>query len=148
MPALALLAHWHPTRETPARTVLAVGGVSLALTLLAALTGNGFGAMVDYMTPVYWLFIAGGMAASIRLRLRHPDVDRPLKTPLFPLFPASFLLLSFYMLWSAFQHLGWGAVFGAVILGAGFVLDALLRAKPVSYTHLPHHPTQHLRRGH
>jgi amino acid transporter len=83
-PALNLLAHWHPTRGTPTRATAAVGGVSLLLTLLSALTGNGFGAMVDYMTPVYWLFIALGMAASIRLRLVHPDAQRPVKTPLVP----------------------------------------------------------------
>jgi amino acid transporter len=128
-PALNLLAHWHPTRGTPTRATAAVGGVSLLLTLLSALTGNGFGAMVDYMTPVYWLFIALGMAASIRLRLVHPDAQRPVKTPLFPLFPLLFLAIALYMLYASFAHLGRGALFGAGVLAAGAVLDEVARRR-------------------
>jgi len=123
-PALAALAHWHPSRQTPTRAVLAVGGVSLLLTLVSAMTGNGFSTMVDYMTPVYWLFIGLGMAAAIRLRLIHPTRDRPIKTPL--LFPALFLALAAYMLYASFAHLGWGAGFGALVLGLGALLGECL----------------------
>jgi len=129
MPALAVLAHWHPTRGTPTRAVLLVGGFSLLLTLLSALTGSGFNAMVDYMTPVYWLFIGLGMAAAIRLRLIHPEQERPIRTPLFPLFPASFVLLAVYMIYSSFAHLGLGALLGAGVLAAGAGLEAALRRR-------------------
>lgn len=129
IPALALFADWHPTRATPTRAVLLVGGFSLLLTLLSALTGSGFNAMVDYMTPVYWLFVGLGMAAAIRLRLTHPDQARPIRTPLFPLFPASFIALSVYMIYSSFAHLGLGALLGAVVLAAGAVLETVLRRR-------------------
>lgn len=132
-PSLGSLAHWHPTRGTPTRAALAVGGVSLVLTLLSALTGSGFNAMVDYMTPVYWLFIGMGMAAAIRLRLVHPDWPRPVKTPLFPLFPALFLMLAAYMLYASFGQLGMGAVFGAGVLALGAATDALLRRMRRAY---------------
>ena len=132
-PGLGRLAHWHPTRGTPTRAALAVGGVSLLLTLLSALTGSGFNAMVDYMTPVYWLFIGMGMAAAIRLRIIHPDLPRPVKTPLFPLFPALFLLLAAYMLYASFGQLGMGAVFGAGVLVPGAGLDFLLRRRAQAY---------------
>lgn len=129
IPALAALAHWHPIRGTPTRTVLLVGGFSLALTLVSALTGSGFNAMVDYMTPVYWLFVGLSMAAAIRLRLTHPLQQRPIKTPLFPLFPASFMVLAGYMLYSSFAHLGIGTAFGMAVLAAGAVLERALRRR-------------------
>jgi amino acid transporter len=132
-PGLGRLAHWHPTRGTPTRAALAVGGVSLLLTLLSALTGSGFNAMVDYMTPVYWLFIGMGMAAAIRLRIIHPDLPRPVKTPLFPLFPVLFLMLAAYMLYASFVQLGLGAVFGALVLAMGAGLDFLLRRRAHAY---------------
>lgn len=132
-PGLGHLAHWHPTRGTPTRAALAVGGVSLLLTLLSALTGSGFNAMVDYMTPVYWLFIGMGMAAAIRLRIIHPDLPRPVKTPLFPLFPVLFLMLAAYMLYASFVQLGMGAVFGALVLMLGAGLDFLLRRRAHAY---------------
>jgi amino acid transporter len=65
-PALAALGNWHDRRGTPARATLAVGGFSLLLTAVSGLSQSGFGAMVDYMTPVYWLFVILGMAALIR----------------------------------------------------------------------------------
>ncbi|WDF71711.1 APC family permease [Novosphingobium sp. KACC 22771] len=132
-PGLGALAHWHPTRGAPTRAALAVGGVSLVLTLLSALTGSGFNAMVDYMTPVYWLFIGMGMAAAIRLRIMHPDLPRPVKTPLFPLFPAVFIALAAYMLYASFLQLGLGAVFGAGVLALGAGLDFLLRRRARAY---------------
>lgn len=132
-PALGHLAHWHPTRGTPTRAVLAVGAVALLLTLISALTGSGFNAMVDYMTPVYWLFIGMGMASAIRLRLPHPDLPRPVKTPLFPLFPGLFILLAAYMLIASFSQLGIGALFGVAVLGLGGLFDFLLRHRRQAY---------------
>jgi len=130
LPALSRIARWHPTRGTPTRATLAVGAVSLLLTLLSAMTGSGFAAMVDYMTPVYWLFVALGMAAAIRLRLTHPDQPRPIRTPLFPLFPLSFIALALYMLYASFAHLGVGALYGAGVMALGGSLLALLARKP------------------
>jgi len=127
IPGLERLAHWHPTRGTPTRTVIAVGVVSLLLTLASGLTGSGFSTMVDYMTPVYWLFVGLGMAAAIRLRIAHPDQHRPIRTPLFPLFPVSFLALAAYMLYASLTQLGWGAAFGAGVLALGGVLLRLVR---------------------
>lgn len=122
IPRLQQLAHWHPTRGTPTQAVIAVAIVSLILTLASGLTGSGFSTMVDYMTPVYWLFVGLGMAAGIRLRIAYPDQPRPIRTPLFPLFPLSFLILASYMLYASLAHLGWGAAFGAAVLGLGAVL--------------------------
>lgn len=116
------IAGWHASRGTPQRASLAVAGFALVLTALAGLGGNGFGAMVDYMTPVYWLFIALGMAAAMRLRRQTRGGFR---TPLYPLFPASFAVLALAMLWSSLTELGPAALAGAGVMAIGaLVLEA------------------------
>jgi amino acid transporter len=127
LPALSALGNWHDLRGTPARATLAVGGFSLLLTAVSGLSQSGFGAMVDYMTPVYWLFVILGMAALIRLRRALPGHEWPVRTPLFPLFPVAFMALSAAMLWSSLTELGPGALAGAGVLALGLALDRMAR---------------------
>ena len=126
IPALHRLSGWHGGRGTPIAAVLAVAGFSGLLTVLAGLTGNGFGAMVDYMTPVYWVFILLGMGAAIRLRRLADTVDFPVRTPLFPLFPVAFGCGAAVMEWSSLTELGPGALIGAGVMAVGVVLERLL----------------------
>lgn len=133
LPALKALGNWHDLRGTPARATLAVGGFSLLLTAISGLSQSGFGAMVDYMTPVYWLFVILGMAALIRLRRTMPGHDWPVRTPLFPLFPVAFMALSAAMLWSSLTQLGPGALAGAGVLALGLVLGRMAeRGRPLT----------------
>jgi hypothetical protein len=74
------------------------------------------------MTPVYWLFIMASMGALMMLRRRFPNVARPVKTPLYPLFPVGFLLISAYMFYASLMDLGAGALYGAGVLAVGAVL--------------------------
>ncbi len=129
IPALRRIGIWHGERGTPVAAVLAVAGCSALLTVLAGLTGNGFGAMVDYMTPVYWLFIALGMAAAIRLRRRYGAARFPVRTPLFPLFPLAFGAVALAMLWSSLTQLGPGALIGAGVMMVGVGLEAVVHRR-------------------
>lgn len=124
IPALHRLARWHAGRGTPVAAVLAVAGFAALLTVAAGLTGNGFGAMVDYMTPVYWGFMILGMGAAIRLRRRFPAVAFPVRTPLFPLFPIAFGAVAVAMAWSSLTELGPAALIGAGVMALGVVLEA------------------------
>ena len=125
--ALRFIGQWHAARGTPARAMLAEGGFAMILTAAAGATQSGFNTMVGYMTPVYWLFIMLAMGASIRLRLLHPGVARPVKTPLFPLFPLAFIGVAAWMLYASLTELGAGALFGAGILGLGLLPAAWRR---------------------
>jgi amino acid transporter len=136
IPALHPIAGWHAARGTPLGAVLAVGGFSALLTVLAGLAGNGFGAMVDYMTPVYWVFIAFGMGAAIRLRRGHDPASFPIRTPLFPLFPLAFAALALVMLWTSLTQLGPGALAGAAVMALGVILERLVRHKSAEPAHL------------
>ncbi len=131
IPVLQPLAGWHATRGTPVSAVIAVGGFSAVLTVFAGLAGNGFGAMVDYMTPVYWVFIVFGMGAAIRLRRGHDAAAFPFRTPLFPLFPLAFGGLALAMLWSSLTELGPAALAGAAVMALGVVLERLVRRRSV-----------------
>jgi len=102
--------------------VLAEGGFAMILVVAGAFATSGFNAMVAYMTPVYWLFIMASMGALMILRRRFPDTPRPVKTPLYPLFPISFLLIAAYMFVSSLMDLGAGALYGAGVLAVGAVL--------------------------
>jgi len=129
LPALAFIGHWDGRRGVPARAVLAEGGFAMVLVVAGSFAASGFSAMVDYMTPVYWLFMTGSMGAVIILRYRFPDAPRPVKTPLYPLFPVGFLAISIYMFISSLLTLGVAALYGAAVLavGAGLILAAKTR---------------------
>ena len=133
VPALAALGRWDGVRGVPARAVLAEGGVAMLLILAGGFAASGFNAMVDYMTPIYWLFMTLSIGALVVLRLRHPDTPRPVKTPFYPLFPAVFIVISVYMFGASLVELGLGALFGGAVMLAGLVLVAAAtrrRAQP------------------
>jgi amino acid transporter len=134
IPVLHPIARWHAARGTPVAAVIAVAGCSGLLTVLAGMTGNGFGAMVDYMSPVYWVFIALGMGAAIRLRRAGPLQAFPVRTPLFPLFPVAFGGVALVMLWWSLTELGRGALIGAGVMILGLVLERLARKTPAHKT--------------
>jgi amino acid transporter len=127
VPLLTALGRWDGTRGVPARAVLAEGAVAMALIGVGSFAASGFNAMVNYMTPVYWFFIALSIGAMMILRHRFPDAPRPVRTPLYPLFPVSFLAIAVYMFASSLADLGEEAKFGAWVMGAGLVIVLALR---------------------
>jgi len=121
VPALTAIGRWDGGRGVPARAVLAEGGFAMVLVIVGAFASSGFSAMVNYMTPVYWLFMMASMGAVMVLRRRFPNAPRPVRTPFYPLFPVSFLLISAYMFVSSLIDLR-GALYGAGVLAVGAVL--------------------------
>jgi fatty acid desaturase len=63
------------------------------------------------------------------LRRRYPDAPRQVRTPLYPLFPAAFLLIALYMFGASLADLGVGALYGAGVMLAGVVVLAVLRVR-------------------
>jgi APA family basic amino acid/polyamine antiporter len=129
VPRLAVFGRWDDTRGVPARAVLVEGGFAMVLVVFGGFAANGFNAMVDYMTPVYWLFMALSMGALMILRRRYPDAARPVRTPLYPLFPIVFLVIALYMFAAALIDLGAGALFGAGVMALGVFVLALLQVR-------------------
>jgi amino acid transporter len=122
------LADWHEGRGTPSAAILATAGVALLLVAFGTITRGGFSTIVDYMTPVYWLFLCLSGIAVIVLRYRAPDVARPFKVPLFPFLPLVFVASSLYVLYSSLMYVCVGAITGLAVLTAGWLLLLALRA--------------------
>jgi len=122
------LRHWHAERGTPYRAIVAISIVSLALVALGTYTRGGFATMVDYLSPVYWLFLTMSGVALLVLRRRYPDAERPFRVPLYPYVPLAFIASSVYVFWSSVAYVRTGAVVGVAVLAAGAVLLVVLRA--------------------
>jgi amino acid transporter len=127
--ALAGLGRWHVARGTAAPAIVATAGVALALVGFGTYTRGGFATMVDYLSPVYWLFLTGSGVALFVLRRRFPDTPRPFRVPGYPLVPLVFVASSAYVLYSSLEFVRVGALAGLGVLGAGVLLSVWLRRR-------------------
>lgn len=123
-PALARLARWDAVAGVPRAAIFAQCGVSLALVVWGA-RSTGFAKMVDYMAPVYWLFLSLTGVALIRLRRACPQVERSYRVPLYPLVPWLFTLAAAGVLVSSVLYVG---VIGCIISFGMLALGLLVRA--------------------
>lgn len=122
------LSQWNAERGTPSAALVATAAVALLLVTFGALTRGGFSTMVDYLSPVYWAFLALSGAAVIVLRQREPEVPRPFRVPLYPWLPLLFCACSAWLLWSSVVYVKTGALVGLGVLAVGALLLAGLRA--------------------
>ena len=121
------LGRWHVARGTPGAAIVATAGVALALVAFGAITRGGFSTMVDYLSPVYWLFLTLSGIALFVLRRRHPQAPRPFRVPWYPLVPLVFVASSVYVLYSSLAYVRVGAIAGVAVLAGGVALLAVLR---------------------
>lgn len=124
---LERLASWHVARGTPRVATLATAGLALALVALGAYTRGGFETMVDYLSPVYWLFLTLSGVALFVLRRRYPHVPRPFRVPGYPWVPLAFIASSAYVLSSSLAYVRIGAAVGAAVLALGVAVLVALK---------------------
>ena len=127
-PALARLAAWDDAAGVPRRAIW----VQCVLSLLLIAWGSastGFARMVDFLSPVFWLFLSLTGPALIILRRRLPDAARPFRVPLYPLVPLAFSAGCLFVLQSSLRYVGWqGAAISFGVLGLGLALRLAVRA--------------------
>jgi amino acid transporter len=121
-PLFSFLGRWQPRTNAPANALLLQGGIALLLVWLGSLGRSGFEAMVEYLSPVFWLFFLLTGLSLFVLRWREPTVPRPFRVPLYPLTPLLFCLTCAYMLYSSLAYTGFYALVGVAVLGAGLPL--------------------------
>jgi len=92
--------------------------------MLGAFSRNGFKTMVEYTSPVFWLFMTLVAVSIFIFRRRDPDQRRSYRVPLYPLTPIIFTATCIYMLYSSLAYTGTGALFGigALLLGTPLLL--------------------------
>jgi len=106
--------------------------VALVLVALGTITRGGFSTMVDYLSPVYWLFLTLSATAVLVLRQREPNVQWPFKLPFYPALPIMFGGGCAYMLWASPDYMRAGALAGVGVLALGAVLLAVLGKRAVA----------------
>lgn len=136
-PLLSRLGQWDDRGGTPTNALLVQAVITLALVLFGTLMRDGVRTMIDYTTPIFWAFLLLVGASLFILRRREPNIERPFRTPFYPLTPLLFCAACAYMLWSSlsYAYMLWtldkyeplGVVLGLVVLAAG--LPLLLFAK-------------------
>lgn len=129
-PMFAPLGRWRDGSEAPVVALVVQGVMTLALVTFGIVQYNGLDAMVQYTTPVFWLFFLLTGVSLIVLRSKDPWTERPFRVPLFPLTPLLFCGVCAYMLYSSIDHYRYGAFVGLAVLALGVPL--MLMAKPAA----------------
>jgi basic amino acid/polyamine antiporter, APA family len=101
--AFRWLGSWNAERGTPVRGLIAIAAVVLILIALIGRTEHGFMSMVCFTTPVCWTFYFLAVLGLMLLRTR--EAGRPAESPyfhspLYPLLPLVFCLMSLYLVYS------------------------------------------------
>jgi amino acid transporter len=120
LPGLERLATWDEQRGVPRAAILLQTAITLLLIVWGALTPAGFATMVDYMSPVYWLFLTLSGLALPLLRRKCPEAERPYRVPFGPVLPLIFSAVSIYILWASIDYVGWigtAISFGTLVAG-------------------------------
>jgi amino acid transporter len=125
--ALDRLGRWHLARGTPYPAIVAITLASLALVAFGTYTRGGFSTMVDYLAPVYWLFLTLTGIGLLVLRRTFPDAQRPFRVPFYPYVPLAFIASSLYVLYSSLAYVRVGAAVGIAVMLVGVVLLLALR---------------------
>ncbi len=121
-PALRRLGNWNTKRGIPVAGIVSQGIVGILLVGLGTYTRDGFITMVDYSSPVFWLFLTLSGSAVILLRRRHPELPRPFRVPLYPWLPLVFVASCLFVLWSSLAYVRLGALLGVAVLAIGGVV--------------------------
>jgi amino acid transporter len=125
-PRLRRLGVWNTERGIPVAGILSQGAVGVLLVGFGTYTRDGFVTMIDYTSPVFWLFLCLSGFAVIRLRRLRPDLPRPFKVPLYPALPLVFCASCLFVLWSSVQYVRLGAMAGVGVLVVGLLVMAWL----------------------
>jgi amino acid transporter len=126
------LGRWSGRGETPVHALVIQGVIALLLVGLGAATRgasideSALRTIIDYTAPVFWLFFMLAGFALIVLRLREPNVERPFRTPLYPITPLLFCASAGYLLYSSLAYVRTGAMVGVAVLAVGAVVMLLV----------------------
>ncbi len=126
-PAFGLLGRWSHWSKAPVWSLLIQGTIAGLMIvcvgtpagrngvdgLLAMVHANpvpwnkyygGFETLYAASAPIFWLFFLATGVACFVLRLKDPNIERPFRSPLFPLCPLVFCGMSLFGLNSATRY--------------------------------------------
>jgi amino acid transporter len=87
---------------------------------------DGIDCLVNFTTPVFWVFFFLIGTSLFVLRYREPSTPRPYRTAGYPIVPLLFCLSCLFMLWAsvswALDHQSYEAIWAIALLVIGVVL--------------------------
>ena len=131
-PLIGRMARIHPRYGTPSTALLTLFAVSVIYLVAAGLfvvfkpEKDLFGILSKYMVFATSIFYFLSVLASIVLRFRRPDAERPFRMPLFPLAPVLFLALYGWFLSRIGLEQPGEAGIGLLVLFAGLAVYFLV----------------------
>lgn len=133
-PLFGFLGRWHAGANAPTNALLVQGMIALLLVIVGSQGRSGFETMVQYVSPVFWLFFLMTGLSVFVLRWREPGANRPFRVPGYPLTPLAFIAACAYMLYSSLAYTGFGALLGVILLLAGAPLLYFINRNSVMAT--------------
>lgn len=121
--APAFLGKIHPKFQTPANALF----VNLILGIAALLTGKTGEIITISVFGALTLYVMS-MISLLRLRIKEPELYRPFRVPLFPIFPVTALAIAFASLVAMAIYNGPLALIYFLLLAGSFVLFKLFNS--------------------
>lgn len=107
----------HPKFQSPANALI----IQCIWASLLTFTGT-FNQLITYIIFASWIFYGMSAGAVIILRKKKPDMDRPYKTPFYPLIPIIFILFAILLTFNTIIEAPRDAAIGTGIILAGLPL--------------------------
>ncbi len=121
----AWLGRWNSRYGTPIRSLLVQAAITLALVIGFGWTKGGFSALVNFTTPVFWIFFCLVAVSLIVLRYRRPELQRPYRVPWYPVLPLVFCLSCLLMVYAslswAVEQRSYEALWAIALMALGII---------------------------
>jgi ethanolamine permease len=124
--APAFIGKIHRRFQTPSNALL----INMLIGIIALLTGKTSEIITISVFGALTLYIIS-MVALLRLRKKEPELNRPFKVPMYPLFPLTALLIALFSFTAMTVYNTRLALVFFLILGAGYLVFKLLSNKAV-----------------
>jgi ethanolamine permease len=125
--APAFLKKIHPRFQTPSNALL----VNMVIGIIALLTGRTAEIITISVFGALTLYIVS-MIALLRLRKKEPDLKRPFKVPMYPVFPVVALIIALFSFIAMVIYNFELALIYFLILGICYIAFKLFAARNVN----------------
>jgi amino acid transporter len=98
------LGKWNETLQTPLRSLLLQGVVTMVLVAFFGMGTRNVERLVEFTTPLFLFFFLLVAISLFVLRVRERDVTRPFRVPLYPLTPIVFCGSIIFMLYATASY--------------------------------------------
>jgi amino acid transporter len=132
----AWLGRWNERLGTPVNSLVVQALITLPLVVYFGRSAEGFAHLVNFTTPVFWIFFLLVGLSVFALRWREPNTPRPYRVPLYPLVPMLFCASSLFMVYAsitwAAANKSSDALWSIGLLAIGVLLAAweAIRSRP------------------